>query len=94
MTNLSSMILRLKNLMDAQSTKYNNVKDDQELSTLAPEDRNVWLYNKAIYIVENLKAGLKNHEDGRFPEVYKNFINATVEKKKIDAVFSKIVLSI
>lgn len=91
---ITSLILHLSTLIEMQNLKYNTISNEPDISTLTPEQRNIWLLNKARYITENLQTGLANHENGRFTNVYKSFLNATVEKKKLDLVFSKINLSI
>jgi hypothetical protein len=91
---ISSLIIHLSTLLEMQNLKYNTVVNEPDISTLTPEQRNVWILNKARYITENLQTGLANHENGRYTNVFKNFLNAIVEKKKLDLVFSKINLSL
>lgn len=91
---ISSLIIHLSTLLEMQNLKYNTVTNKPDISTLTPEQRHIWLLNKARYITENLQTGLSNHENGRFTNVFKNFLNATVEKKKLDLVFSKLNLSL
>lgn len=91
---VTSLLLHLSTLLDMQNLKYNTISNEPDISTLTPEQKNLWLLNKATYITENLQTGLKNHEDGRFPNIFKNFLNATVEKKKLDKVISTLTLSL
>lgn len=77
-----------------QKLKYNTIYSGSDVSTLKPEQKNLWQLNKATYDAENLRTGLKYLETGENPNNSKNFPTVAVEKKKHDRDIFTITLSL
>ncbi|WUR03500.1 spore wall protein 26 [Vairimorpha necatrix] len=94
LASISSGIRKLQAIINSQSPTYNKIEDTALFSTIPPEKRNIWLMNKAIYIVENFRAGLNNYEGNDHTHVLKNFLTGVVEKKKLDKILGTLILSL
>ncbi|EQB62151.1 spore wall protein 26, precursor [Vairimorpha apis BRL 01] len=82
---LDDNIIKLDKWITNEGMKFNFVHESLVHNSLNDDEQYDWLRRIATIVSDNLKAGLRNHQDGRYTHVFKNFLTATVEKKKLDA---------